>query len=187
VTLEQQFLSLFVMLGSSILIGILFDSYRVLKGIGEFSAWIVFIIDVIFGIFAALFVFRLLLWSNHGQLRLVMLIAFFVGLWMYFKGFSTHMVTFWLAFFHLIYRIWRMIVISIQFVLIKPVKFIYTFLVTVIGFFMSVLLTVFRSLFRMLNAISTKLFSKSKNAGNNLILKIKAGFFSLFKKIIKRK
>lgn len=121
-TLQQQFLTFFLMLIGSWVAGVIFDGYRVLKTKIALYKWFIFTIDVSFGVLTAIFVFRLLLWSNHGQLRIAMLVAYFFGLWLYFLTMSNLFIKIWLFIYKVIYILWSAIAKTIQFLITKPVS-----------------------------------------------------------------
>ncbi len=176
------------MLASGFIIGFCFDGYRVLKGKMNFHAWFVFIIDVFFGVFSALFIFGLLLWSNHGQLRLSILAAFLLGLWVYYQTVSKGAISLWRIIFTFIYSVWKFVLKMIDILIIKPILFLYKVLLIVGGFLLSATFTV-ASFSKRVVSPSLALYTKTRRHGSRIKAKIKkkAGIRSLLKKLFKRR
>ena len=179
-TLQQQFLTFFLMLAGSWVVGVIFDGYRVLKSKIALHKWLIFTIDVSFGVLTALFVFRLLLWSNHGQLRIVMLVAYFLGLWIYFLTMSRLFIKIWLFIYKVIYILWSAVANTIRFLVIKPVILLYQLVIFIFTFLITLIATILRFLHKII-------FSKTYLVGKSYLSKSKRGFSSLFKKIYKKK
>jgi len=189
VTLQQQFQTLLFMLASGFIVGFFFDGYRVLKNKMNFYNWFVFIIDIFFGMFSALFIFGLLMWGNHGQLRLTIILAFLLGLWIYYKTVSKGAISLWLFIFSFIYSIWKFILKTNEILLIKPIFFLYKVILLIGGFLLSVILAFISFIKKIVTPPTTALFKKTKKRGSKLRSKIKwkAGIRSLLKKLLNRK
>lgn len=168
------------MLIGSWVAGVIFDGYRVLKTKIALYKWFIFTIDVSFGVLTALFVFRLLLWSNHGQLRIAMLVAYFFGLWLYFLTMSNLFTKIWLFIYNVIYILWSAIAKTIQFLIIKPVVLLYQLIIFIFTFLITLIITILRFLHKIF-------FSKTYLIGKSFLSTSKRGFSSLFKKLYKKK
>ncbi|GBF11392.1 spore cortex biosynthesis protein YabQ [Tepidibacillus sp. HK-1] len=169
-TLNEQFITTILMIGSGFFVGMIFDSYRELKKEIDLPQWIVFIFDVSFGVFSALFIFRLLLWSNDGQLRLSILLTFIIGLWFYYITISKIILKFWSKLYHLIKTIWVLVIHAINILVIKPVILIYKLFISILTF----LFAMFIPILKFIQKFSTR-------------VKQKAGFSSFLKKLFTRK
>lgn len=88
-TLQVQFFSLIWMLGSGVVLGVVFDVYRVLQKKLHIRGWLISLLDLLYWMGSTLFVFYVLLSSNDGQLRLYIFVALCLGLWIYFKKWSS--------------------------------------------------------------------------------------------------
>ncbi|MFV9511722.1 spore cortex biosynthesis protein YabQ [Tepidibacillus sp. LV47] len=191
-TLHQQFQTILSMLVSGFIIGFLFDGYRVLKGKMNFYSWLVFLIDVFFGIFSALLIFTLLLWLNCGQLRLMMILAFLLGLWIYYQTISQGVIRLWLVIYSLIYSLWKLIVKTVQILVVKPMIFLYKSVFVFAGFFISSLFAIYRlfTIFfkKVLLSPVAMVYKTTKNQGVKFKtnIKKKAGFHSLLKKLFNK-
>ncbi|MDO7908582.1 spore cortex biosynthesis protein YabQ [Paenibacillus sp. JX-17] len=79
-----QWVTLLWMLFSGAMMGVAFDSYRVLSGRLQFPKWSIHALDILYWSASAVFVFRMLYASNHGQLRFYVFLGLFLGVWLYF-------------------------------------------------------------------------------------------------------
>lgn len=79
-----QWITLWWMACSGAALGLAYDSYRVLAGQLRFPKWSQHVLDLMYWIAAAFFVFRMLYASNHGQLRFYVFVGLFIGVWIYF-------------------------------------------------------------------------------------------------------
>jgi spore cortex biosynthesis protein YabQ len=83
-----QWITLFYMILAGIAMGLAYDSYRVLSLKLSFPQWLNALLDLLYWIAAALFVFRMLYAGNQGQLRFYVFLGLFLGVWIYFLIFS---------------------------------------------------------------------------------------------------
>jgi spore cortex biosynthesis protein YabQ len=73
---------------AGLFVGIMFDTYRILRGFNTPNKFITAISDLLFWIFAALVVFIFFLYTNNGDLRYYTFVGLFLGLFIYFKTIS---------------------------------------------------------------------------------------------------
>ncbi|AIQ55584.1 spore cortex biosynthesis protein YabQ [Paenibacillus borealis] len=83
-----QWITLFYMVLAGTAMGLAYDSYRVLSLKLSFPKWLNALLDLLYWIAAALFVFRMLYAGNQGQLRFYVFLGLFLGVWIYFLIFS---------------------------------------------------------------------------------------------------
>jgi spore cortex biosynthesis protein YabQ len=83
-----QWMTLFYMLLAGAAMGLAYDSYRVLSLKLSFPKWLNALLDLLYWIWAALLVFRMLYAGNQGQLRFYVFLGLFLGVWIYFLIFS---------------------------------------------------------------------------------------------------
>lgn len=133
-SLHIQFLTLSVMAGSGAFMGVLFDVYRVLSGQLRPPRWLVPLLDIGYWIVATLFVFRALLYSNDGQVRVYVFLGLALGLWLYFRLVSRLTVVFVQFCIRLVRALIRFIGKTIEFVIIKPVQLLYRLILVLFGF-----------------------------------------------------
>lgn len=180
-TLKEQFFILIIILSSSFGIGILFDGYRVLLNKLNVTKWVTLICDIFFGVLSAVFIFQLLLWSNNGQLRLIILIAFFIGLMLYYLSLSKEIVVLWVYCFNIIYKIIKVICHLMNTLIIKPLTVTINVIILVLKkvlLIVNPIIFILKKLNKIFNAI---VISRPKN-----IVK-KKGFLTLLKKLFKKK
>lgn len=70
---------------SGFLVGIMYDTYRIIKGTGRSKKVLIAISDILFWILQALVVFLFLMLTNNGDLRYYTFIGILLGLFTYFK------------------------------------------------------------------------------------------------------
>lgn len=83
-----QWLTLIWMLISGMAMGAAFDSYRVLSVRFHFARWSIHMLDLLYWVASALFIFRVLYASNRGELRFYVFLGLFLGVWLYFWALS---------------------------------------------------------------------------------------------------
>jgi spore cortex biosynthesis protein YabQ len=126
-SLSNQFLTLGMMVCSGMGLGIFFDIYRVMTEKLHLKRWLIAFLDILYGLASAVAVFRVLYYSNQGQLRLFIFIGLLLGIYFYYKWFSWMII--WLIvkivqFFHWCWNVF----------IVRPALLIYKFLLIVIGF-----------------------------------------------------
>jgi len=175
------------MIINSYFIGILFDGYRVLKGRIRLPSVLVFIIDVFFGVFAAIFTFNILLKLNNGQLRLSIFIIFLLGLWSYYKTVSIWFVSLWDRIYKSIILLWQVLTTIFSWTIVKPVKIIYQLTFVIVTFLVGAILWVYQLIKGIFSVIFKKAIYVGVTNGKKIIKKIgiKEGISSFFKKLFK--
>jgi spore cortex biosynthesis protein YabQ len=88
VTLYTQWLTMGLMVGSGWLMGVILDTYRVLKSRFRLRGWVVSLVDLLYWLVATGLVFGLLMWSNWGELRFYIFVAIVIGFALYQVWFS---------------------------------------------------------------------------------------------------
>ncbi|SKA95437.1 spore cortex biosynthesis protein YabQ [Caloramator quimbayensis] len=73
---------------AGIIIGIMFDVYRILRGFNNPNKFITAISDLLFWILAAIVVFIFFFHTNNGELRYYTFVGIIIGIFLYFKLFS---------------------------------------------------------------------------------------------------
>ncbi|MFB5763054.1 spore cortex biosynthesis protein YabQ [Paenibacillus medicaginis] len=80
----SQWLTLMYMLFSGAAMGAVFDSYRVLSYRLRLTRWSIHLIDLLYWVLSAVFIFRMLYASNHGELRFYVFLGLILGALLYF-------------------------------------------------------------------------------------------------------
>lgn len=132
--LQTQWVTLLWMLFSGGMMGIAFDSYRVISGELRFPRWSVHALDLFYWIAAALFVFRNLYHSNQGELRFYVFLGLFIGIWIYFLFLSVITERFVVMLIKVTKRIYAVIVRIIQLLLIAPIRWLLKVIRILLGF-----------------------------------------------------
>ncbi|GAA3411738.1 spore cortex biosynthesis protein YabQ [Paenibacillus hodogayensis] len=132
--LHIQFLTLSVMAGSGAFMGILFDVYRVLSGQLRPPRWLVPLLDIGYWMIATLFVFRALLYSNDGQVRMYVFLGLLLGVWLYFRFASRFTVRFVRFCIRTVKALFRFLVKTVEVVFIKPILLLYRLVIVLLGF-----------------------------------------------------
>lgn len=83
-----QWITLFYMILAGTAMGVAYDSYRVLSLKLSFPKWLNALLDLLYWLWAALLVFRMLYAGNQGELRFYVFLGLFLGVWIYFLLFS---------------------------------------------------------------------------------------------------
>lgn len=86
------------------ILGILFDGYRIFRMICRPKKILTVFGDLCFGLFAALSVFLLLIYSNWGEFRFYIFVGMLCGWFFYYKCFSKWLVALVIKFFRKIKR-----------------------------------------------------------------------------------
>lgn len=135
VTLTQGYLFLIFIL-NGILIGIIFDVFRILRRSFETPNFVTYIEDTIFWVLSALSVLYFLFVFNNGEIRGYIFIGVFLGIALYMLFFSKIIVKISVKIIvfikEVIYKIFKTLIYPIQIllkfvkrILIIPSKFVY--------------------------------------------------------------
>lgn len=90
--LTSQIFTFAITVVTGILLGILFDSYRVLRGTFDLKKYVTWFTDLLYWLLATVVVFIALLASNWGELRFYVFIGILSGLGLYYNCFSRYAV-----------------------------------------------------------------------------------------------
>jgi spore cortex biosynthesis protein YabQ len=123
-----------LMMGSGLGLGFFFDIYRVLTGKLEIKRWLIAIFDIIYGLAAAVAVFRVLYYSNYGQLRFFIFFGLLLGIYLYYQWFSKITIRIVVKVISLVQWLWNVFIV-------RPILALYKVLLIFLGFFKA--LTIF--------------------------------------------
>lgn len=96
--INAQFYSFLGTVLTGFVLGGLFDFYRVFRLLTKPKKLLTCLGDLLFGLFAALAVFLILLYSNWGEFRLYVFLGMFLGIFFYYNLLSRLVVKVLLAF-----------------------------------------------------------------------------------------
>lgn len=88
----MQWITMALMLSSGLLLGLILDTYRVLKARFRLRGWVVSLIDLLYWTVSAALVFSLLMWSNWGELRFYIFVAICTGIFLYYQWLSRQVI-----------------------------------------------------------------------------------------------
>lgn len=137
-SLHVQFLTLYLMAGSGVVLGIGFDIIEVLAHEFRLRRWTTALMDIGYWLVATLFVFQVLVYANDGQVRMFVFIGLFVGVIIYFYLLSrivrltvNGVLTFFLRLLRGVGRI-------LYTLLIRPLLYLYRLLQIILGFLLTI-------------------------------------------------
>jgi spore cortex biosynthesis protein YabQ len=122
------------MFGSGLLLGILYDVYRVAAKKLKVSRWLLAILDLVYWLAATVLVFRLLYLSNQGQVRIFVFLSLMIGICCYFALFSRYVIRLIYLIIRVTKAILRFCKAAIDVLIVKPILAIYRLLVIILGF-----------------------------------------------------
>ena len=125
------------MFSSGLALGVLYDIYRVFARLLRLSRWIIPLIDLIYWLVATVFVFRLLYYSNQGQVRIFIFLALFLGISFYFALISRWIIRLLHWLIKLAKAIYRLIRKLIHIFIVRPVIFLYRGFMVLAGFLLA--------------------------------------------------
>lgn len=149
-TLEVQFLTLGLMLASGVLIGLLFDLYRVLAHELRFPRWMIPLLDLLYWFGATLLTFRVLFYSNFGQVRVFVFLGLFAGYTLYFLVLSVRAMKLIRWIIHMIKAFIRFMVRAVQVCIIRPVIALYKGILVILGFLVTVTMFLYKLVVQLL-------------------------------------
>lgn len=157
-SLNVQFLTLYMMFASGFVLGILFDLYRVLSVQLRFPRWMIPILDIVYWIAATLLVFRVLYISNQGQMRVIVFLGLIAGVGIYFPLFSRRTIRFILLVIAIVKKIIRFVRGLIYWTVIKPLILLYRLVIIIFGFLSAIAIFISKIVIQLLYPI-WKLFA----------------------------
>jgi spore cortex biosynthesis protein YabQ len=150
VTLNVQFLTLWMMFVSGLGLGVLFDLFRVLAGQLRIPKWTLPLTDLVYWIVATILVFRVLYLTNQGQVRLFVFIGLVIGILLYFTSFSPWIVKLILLIIKTIKALIRFIKKSIELLIIRPAIVLYRFFILFLGFLAALAIFLYKIVLQLL-------------------------------------
>ncbi|NQX70538.1 spore cortex biosynthesis protein YabQ [Paenibacillus alba] len=149
-TLHVQFQTIFMMFLSGVAICAIFDVFRVLSGKLKLPRWTIPLVDIVYWIVATILVFRLLLYSNEGQVRVFIFLGLGIGVCFYFALLSNLVIHLTLLIIRIIIAIYRFLAKTVEIVLIKPIIGLYRLTVIILGFLLAVAIFLYRIVLQLL-------------------------------------
>jgi spore cortex biosynthesis protein YabQ len=123
-----------MMFVSGLGLGLLFDGFRVFAGQLRAPKWTQPVTDLLYWILATVVIFRILYWSNQGEVRLFVFIGLLIGVLLYFTALSRLVIRFLLFCIRMAKALFRFLVKTVETVLIKPMIALYRLFILFLGF-----------------------------------------------------
>lgn len=149
-SLHVQFLTMGFMLGCGLAIGFVFDVYRVLAGKLRLPRWTIPLLDLTFWASATLFVFRVLFFSNYGQVRLFVFIGLFAGVALYFTAISPAAIAFIKWIIRLVISLYRILKRTVEIVIIAPIRQLYKLFTIILGILAAIAIFLYKIVLQLL-------------------------------------
>lgn len=143
-TLNVQFLTLWMMFVSGLGLGVLFDTFRVFAGQLRVPKWTQPLTDLLYWILATVLVFRVLYWSNQGQVRLFVFIGLLIGVLLYFTALSGRVIAFMLFTIRMTKAFVRLLIQTVKIVVIRPIIALFRFFILFLGFLATVAIFLYK-------------------------------------------
>lgn len=105
---------------AGMIIGIMFDIYRIVRGFNYLNRFITAVSDFLFWILAAVITFIFFLYTNNGDLRYYTFVGLILGLFIYFKLISRFFMNSLRLVIYYVLKFFRIIIILLFF----PIKLI---------------------------------------------------------------
>lgn len=119
---STQVKTFLVIAATGMLLGVLFDTYRVLRRRYKPHWLLTSISDLIYCLLASAIAFAALVMSNWGELRFYVIIALFTGILSYYRLASQIVMRFIVLQLTLLGKIWRTAQMVFAFTIVKPVR-----------------------------------------------------------------
>lgn len=121
ISLQNQFNLIIHSILAGIITGVLFDTYRIIRGFENPNRIITFIEDILFWLFSGLLVFIFLVYTTYVYVGVYLYLYIALGLYIYLKFFSKYFIKIQHSVFKLIYSVVR---ITIN-MLLYPIELIF--------------------------------------------------------------
>lgn len=149
-SLQVQFLTTGLMLASGVGIGLLFDLYRVLAHELRFPRWLIPLLDLAYWAAATIIVFRVLLFSNFGHVRLFVFLGLFAGYTLYFLILSESSIKTIRFVIRVVEHIIQFLIRTVEICIVRPVVFLYKLVLALLGFVTSVAMFLYKVVVQLL-------------------------------------
>ncbi|SIR66796.1 MULTISPECIES: spore cortex biosynthesis protein YabQ [unclassified Paenibacillus] len=133
-TLDTQGWTLAMMMATGLLMGGVFDGYRVVSHELRFPRWILPALDIGYWLAAALAAFRILYASNNGEVRAYVYLGILIGICFYFLALSGTVIALVRWLIRATRAVIRFLLRCMDVLLIRPVIGIYRILRVLAGF-----------------------------------------------------
>jgi spore cortex biosynthesis protein YabQ len=150
VTLQVQFVTMMLMFSSGLLLGMLFDVFRVLSAKLRLPRWTLPLADIFYWIVATILVFRVLIYSNEGQVRVFVFLGILIGICFYFAFLSVWTIRLTLLMIRIVVGLYHFVRRMLHVLLIKPILAVYRLIVLFLGFLVAVAIFLYKIMIQLL-------------------------------------
>ena len=151
-----------IFLLNGVIIGFLFDIFRILRKSFKTSDIVTYIEDILFWIFTGIIILYSIFTFNNGEIRLFMIIAVIIGSGIYLLYISSYVIKINVT----IILFCKKIIYKIFSILIFPIKIILTFLrkilIKPVDFIILNIRKTFKTIFNKITKNNTKIIKKDK-------------------------
>lgn len=133
-SLHVQLATLAAMVLSGNVLGILFDSYRVVSRELRLHRRLIPLFDLAYWLAATVFVFRILYQTNLGEVRVFVFLGLLLGISAYFAFFSRWTIRFVRWLINLVRATVRLSIQGFRLLIIRPLVFLWRCLIVFLGF-----------------------------------------------------
>lgn len=135
-----------------------FDTYQVFRGKISIPRWLIFLCDLGFWITSAGMVFIVLVKVNDGIVRFPIYLSMVVGAWLYFVLGSKYYIQLLLAVIKFSQWLYHLVLQLLDIFLVKPIRFFIRTIMVILGFSLTIVLTILRTLWKIVRFLLHPLF-----------------------------
>ncbi|MDQ1910937.1 spore cortex biosynthesis protein YabQ [Paenibacillus sp. GD4] len=149
-TLDVQFLTLGSMFSGGLVLGTLYDLYRVLAGQLKVPLWLKAPLDLLYWMIGTVVVFYLLYESNQGEVRPFVFLAIGIGICFYFGLLSRIIIRIFLWLIRAVISTYRFILRMIDLLIVTPIVWLYRVFVIFLGFLSAMAIFLYKVVLQLL-------------------------------------
>lgn len=143
-SLQIQFFTFFMMFSSGWALGILFDVYRVVSRSLRLSRWVMSVLDIVYWIAVTLFVFKILYYSNQGEVRFFVFLGLLLGTAFYFYFISAYTVIAVKTLLKLLKDLYEIVVRCVELLVVRPIILLYKLFIIFLGILAAIAMFLFK-------------------------------------------
>lgn len=149
-TLQVQLFTTMMMLGCGILLGAVYDACRVTVVDFRLPKWTYSVIDALYWIFATIFVFQVLRYSNDAEVRSFVFIGLALGAVAYYALLSSVVMRGIQQCLQLIKWLYRLVVMLINIFVFQPLLLGYRIILWMFGIISTLTILLFKGILKLL-------------------------------------
>ncbi|MFD2611537.1 spore cortex biosynthesis protein YabQ [Paenibacillus gansuensis] len=152
-SLHTQFYTFAMMALSGVLLGVVYDAYRVVCRELRLPRWVLSLMDLVYWVFSCIFVFRVLYASNQGEIRLFVFLGLVLGVLFYFWliGSITVRIVLWLI--QVVRALLRFGAKCFRILILMPLRALYKLIVILLGFLAAITIFVYKIVLQLIGPV----------------------------------